>query len=417
MKHKNKFKTDLFWSVFGSYFYAGAQWIFLIILVRKLTPSDVGEFSYWVSIFSPIILFLNLKLRSVMATDAVNEYSLSEYYSLRSIAMFIFYVTLSLYVLNNLKLYDSMILICAIGLSRIIESLSDIYHGALQKQEKHKLIAISKIFKGFMQVGCVLIFATYFNGLAMVGVVLMISSAISYFIIDKLLLRSSAELVSVRNNFSPQRMFRLFKLALPLGFATMSGSLLENMPKYFINSFFGNSQLGYFSMVSTIVLISSTVIAAVAQVFSPRMAVLFHSGDVSNFIKLTNLISYFVILFGILVLILTIQFGEIFLSAVYGHDYANQNYVLICLMISFGIRSAFVFYGTAIQSMRIFNLHYKIDLFMLVISALLMYTACIFYGFNGLLIAIIFSSIVEGGFYYMFFVKITNIKIKELGLK
>lgn len=407
----NKYKTDFLWSVGGSYFYAGAQWLFLILLARSLHASDVGEFSYWISIYSPIVLFFNLKLRSVLATDSNNQYSITEYFSLRLLAMIFVYALIVVIII--VKAYDKalVVLLGALGLSKITESLSDILHGVMQKFERHDLVAISRISKGVMQIGIFLLTSTCVDGLDAAAISLMIASALSYFFIDRMLLQIGDinELREHKNvDFVNIRILAMIKLSLPLGIATASGTLLENMPKYYINNYFGSSQLGYYSMVAAVVVIGSTVVAALAQVASPRMAILFSTGKITDFNHLTSQNSLAAVIFGFVMVVLTIIFGELFLSKIYGVEYATQNYILVCLMAAFAIRAAFVFYGTAIQCMRVFDMHYKIDICMLGVMAVLLYVSINLFEFNGVLYAIVVASIFEGIVYYYFYVKMLN---------
>jgi hypothetical protein len=56
----------------------------MIVLLTKLgSPEMVGQFALGLAVTAPIILFANLQLRSVQATDARQEFQFGHYFGLR----------------------------------------------------------------------------------------------------------------------------------------------------------------------------------------------------------------------------------------------------------------------------------------------------------------------------------------------
>ncbi len=79
-------KTNFSWTLAGNVIYAGCQWGMLVILAKLGSPEMVGRFALGLAITAPVIMFTNLQLRSIQATDARGEYLFGNYFGLRLFA-------------------------------------------------------------------------------------------------------------------------------------------------------------------------------------------------------------------------------------------------------------------------------------------------------------------------------------------
>src|SRR5262245_26234 len=73
------------WTFVGNLVYAASQWAMLAVLAKLGNPVMVGQFALALSISAPVIMFTNLALRQVQATDARRDYSFGIYLGLRLI--------------------------------------------------------------------------------------------------------------------------------------------------------------------------------------------------------------------------------------------------------------------------------------------------------------------------------------------
>ncbi len=78
-------RRNFSWTMLGNVFFAGCQWAMLAALAKLGSTEMVGQFALATAIATPIMVFSNLKLRAVLASDANDEYSFSDYFSLRLI--------------------------------------------------------------------------------------------------------------------------------------------------------------------------------------------------------------------------------------------------------------------------------------------------------------------------------------------
>src|SRR5262245_20155316 len=71
------------WTLAGNVVYTGCQWGILVVLARLGSPEMVGQFVLGLAVSAPVLMFTNLQLRGVLATDARHEYAFADYLGAR----------------------------------------------------------------------------------------------------------------------------------------------------------------------------------------------------------------------------------------------------------------------------------------------------------------------------------------------
>src|SRR5437868_13818516 len=67
----------------GNALYAACQWGILVVLAKLGSPAIVGKYALAMAVCSPVILFSNLQLREIQATDARRDHAFGDYLALR----------------------------------------------------------------------------------------------------------------------------------------------------------------------------------------------------------------------------------------------------------------------------------------------------------------------------------------------
>ncbi len=135
----------------------------------------IGRYILALAITAPVILFFELKLREVQASDANDRHQFGDYFALRS-----FTVALALLLIAGIALSSgfsrqAIAVILAVGVCKAMESISDILFGLMQKHEKMQYIAVSLMLKGLLSLGALSVVLYLFQNLfsavaAMLGV-------------------------------------------------------------------------------------------------------------------------------------------------------------------------------------------------------------------------------------------------------
>src|SRR5678816_1375408 len=100
--NRSSLHSSFAWVLIGNVIYALSQWGMVIALARLSTPSALGRFTLGIAISTPVILFANLQLRSVLASDAARAYEFREYVGLRLLT-----TSLALALISTCLLYTS----------------------------------------------------------------------------------------------------------------------------------------------------------------------------------------------------------------------------------------------------------------------------------------------------------------------
>src|SRR5262249_28791319 len=112
----------------------------------------VGQFALGLAIAVPVLMFSNLNLRAVQATDANRLYSFGEYLRLR---LFTTSVGLGVIVgIVGFGKYDrpTGMVILAVAIAKAIETLSDIHYGLFQLHDRLDQTGRSMMLRGVLSV-------------------------------------------------------------------------------------------------------------------------------------------------------------------------------------------------------------------------------------------------------------------------
>jgi O-antigen/teichoic acid export membrane protein len=378
-------KANFSWTLAGNVFYAMSQWGMLVIIAKLGTPETVGKFSLGLAIVGPILEFANLRLRQIQATDAKREYLFGHYFALRLFTSFIALILItSLVAIVNYNL-ETRLVILAIGLAKISESVSDIFFGLFQIRERMDRIAKSMIIKGSLSllalaVGMYLTHSIVWGALGMA-----IAWAVVLFTYDihngKWALKAisnpddpSKAISSIRPTWDKNKLMQLVWLALPMGIATLLMSLNPNIPRYFIERQLGEAELGIFAAVAYFHRAGITIINALGESTSPRLAHYFYAGKTGDFrnllLKLTG-IGAILGLGGVLVAVIA---GKELLTFFYRPEYARQDvFVIVMIASALAYVSTFLTYGlTVARYLRTQTVLYTISTVVLVIACFIL---------------------------------------------
>jgi O-antigen/teichoic acid export membrane protein len=132
-------------------------------------------------------------------------------------------------------------------------------------------------------------------------------------------------------DFSPLK--RLGFLVLPLGFVAVLASLNSNIPRYFIEHYWGEQALGYFAAAAYLQMAGNTFVIALGQSAVPRLARDYHSSRSAFRLLVQQMILIAACIGGGGVLV-AVVFGRPLLELLYRPDYAQYKRVFVSLMLA-----------------------------------------------------------------------------------
>jgi O-antigen/teichoic acid export membrane protein len=392
-------RNNLSWTMAGNSFYALTQWLVLVLLARLGNQEEVGQYALATAISTPIFALTSLKLRSVQATDVLDDFRFETYGLVRLVTVVIAWVgvTLAAWFQGLSGALLSVVLIVAA--MKGFEALSDILYGLQQRHERMENIARSLILRGG---GSVVAFAggyLLFNSLpgGVFGMAIIWLATLLLF-----------DAPNARRVLAHQRterlwdwasMWQLVQLALPLGITVAIGSLSSNVPRYFAAGMLSTYDLGALAAVTYLLVAGNLVLSAVSQAVTPRLATYYRNGQAQRHMRMTMWLLVVGTGIGIMGVVAVILVGEEALVLVYGNEYAPYTDLLLLAAINVAISYSYVFLGTSLTSMKMFKVQLPVHLVGLVVLIAACWYLIPRMGLNGVVWAMIVTNLFQAGAY------------------
>jgi O-antigen/teichoic acid export membrane protein len=367
-------RVNLLWTLAGNVIYAASQWGMLILLAKLSGPETVGQFALGLAITAPVFMLTNLQLRAVQATDARRDFLPGDYMALRLITTAVAVVAaLGLAVGGGFRPATALV-VMAVALAKAIESISDVFYGLLQQHERMDRIAISMIVKGAVSTAA-LGLAVALTGQTLAAVLALAASWAAVLVAYDLpqsarLLREACPGAGVGlppPRWSRPHLLRLTWLALPLGIVMMLISLAASVPRYFVEAELGERALGVFSAMAYLMVVANTVVFALGQAASPRLARYFANGQIAAFRALLRRLVGLALAGGCAAVAIALVWGRAILRVLYTAEYAQRTDVFVWLTIATALGAVGSFLGYGMTSARSFRV--QAPLFALVVLA------------------------------------------------
>lgn len=347
-------RESVAWTFVGNVVYAGCQWGILVVAAKLGTPEIVGQFALGLAITAPIMMLSSLQLRAVQATDATGEFEFGHYLSLRFLTTALAVASIAGIAVFGPYSSDTAAVVLGVAIAKAIESVSDVYYGFLQNREQMCRIAQSMMLKATSSVlGFGL--GMRYSGTVLGGVAgIVIAWVVVLVAFD---LRVSANMAGARlaPTWNLRRLRDLFRVSTPLGVVMMLISLNANLPRYFVQHQLGDGQLGIFAAVGYLSVAGTTVINALGQSASPRMAKYYATGDRRAFTVLLRKLIAVGVALGAAGSLVAFAFGAQILAVVYRPAYAAAAYVFGWTMVAGAVTYAASVCGYGITAARRFT--------------------------------------------------------------
>lgn len=342
----------------GNIVYSACQFGMLAVLAKSTSPTEVGRYAFGLAIAGPIFIFANLKLRQVQVTDAAGEYTFGQYLGQRIVTSAVAMcgvVATAAFLGLPVRTFTTVL---AVTVFKALESIIDILYGAMQRREQMHLVGRSQTWRGIggLIIFSVLVMATKRADVAACGLAAYTVPQIA------------TNFVRVRKigvdpwpSFSWVRLYQLTRMALPLGVAVSVGSFSVNLPRYFLQGSHGTADVGIYSALAYILVVTSLIMSALADTVAPRMANQFQAGDYLGFRRILRDLVVLAAGIGLIGVSSALIIGVPVVRVVFGAEYARHVSVLVILMAGSATQYVTAFFGTAVNAMRKFSVQMPLE--------------------------------------------------------
>jgi O-antigen/teichoic acid export membrane protein len=350
--------------------YLSAQWAMLVVLAKLGTPEMVGQFALGLAITAPVVMFSNLELRAVQATDATRRYRFGDYLALRLIGTALALVVILGIVFVTGYRGETALVILVVGLAKAFESISDLFYGLFLQRERVDCMAKSMLLKAPLSlIGLTL--GVYLTHSVVVGVVAL--ALVWALLLIGYDVRTGARILRASYPASPdlrpgdadsdtklrpywtgKRLRQLGQAALPLGIVGVLINLYPNIPRYFVEGYLGSHALGIFAAMAYTTVAGIKLVDSLAQTVGPRLAGYHAAGNETIY----RIVAFRTVGIGLLLgaagVLVVLFAGSEILTLMYGPEYAAYPDVFLLLMVAAAIDCMTSFQYWAITAARRF---------------------------------------------------------------
>jgi len=356
-------RRNISWTFAGNLVYVLCQWGMLTVLAKLGNPQMVGQFALGLAVTAPVVLFANLSLRQVQATDARRQYAFGDYLGLRLLTTALAFLVIVGVAFVGYR-PETALVVLAVGLAKSFEAVSDAFYGLLQQRERMDRIARSMMIKGVLSLAAlgVTVYATgsVFWGAvglaaAWAAVLLLYDARSGALLLPGKPLPSEDSPARPRPRWDGRTLAGLAYLALPLGVVAGLISLNANVPRYLLEHHLGEREVGIFSAMAYIMVASGVVVNAVGQSASPRLARHYADGERKAFSGLLVKLCAVGALAGAAGVTVAAVAGGPILSLLYTPEYAAYAGAFVWMMAAAGISYVASFLGFGLTAARRFR--------------------------------------------------------------
>jgi O-antigen/teichoic acid export membrane protein len=331
-------RANFSWSFVANGLYLASQWATLTAIAKLGRPEMVGQFALALAITAPVLMFCNLNLRVVQATDARRQYDFADYFSLRCMTSALAgAVIVGVVVLAGFR-WDTALVVLAVGAAKIVESLSDVFHGLYQQRERMDSAGRSIIAKGLCAVIAIALGVYLTHSVFWAVVVLACVWGILFVCYDcrigVRILRAGDHGRVALVRWAPRTWRRLALLTLPAGVVALLDSVLYLIPRYTIASALGEAPLGIFAAMAYVAVAGHSAISALTSSTNANLAKRYADGNRREFCSLTLRIVGVGAVGGGAAVALAVLAGPAILATLYTAEYAVHADVFVWLMVA-----------------------------------------------------------------------------------
>lgn len=323
-------RSNIVWNAMGSFIYLFAQWILTYVVVKVLGFTDAGIFSLAMTVAGVFSVVATYGMRSYQASDVEGQHSFGIYLRSRVITCILSLALCMVFTaVNGYSFYVFLCISAYMGF-KVLEAVSDVYQGLLQKEMRLDYVGKSYLVKGIailvVFIVVVMVFRSLLASICTMSVVMML--------VIVLYERRRAALFEEKAEGAPEHsslkkgVWLLLVTCLPLALYGLFFTVMGQAPRYFIEMLLGEEALGYYASIAMPVVI---IQVSGSFIFSPLVTPMAKSLAENNrpaFLSLVKKVILFIAGLAIVSVVLGVLFGDPVLIWAFG---AEIEPIRICL--------------------------------------------------------------------------------------
>ena len=316
-------------NTWATFIYFFSQWLLTIIITRLNGYEDSGVFSLAVSFCNIFSFISKFGMRGIQVGDIQERFSHGQYFTSRVLttifSVIVFIPALFIYG------YQGELRNCCIAMMcyKVLEGFDDVAVGAWQKTFRYKQIAVSYTLKAVLTFAAMLICLLLNVRLSICIWIMTFSYLLVLVFYDLGRLRDLSFL-----KWRPEGMKALFLQCVPLLVVSIIDAILVFLPRNAIEQIYGSEELGYYSSISVLVVVFSTLAGAVWGSVLVRYSEMILQKEWDAFKRLTVGVWAVLVVLGAAAVVIGSLAGPVVFALLYGEEILSHMYLLIPVLIN-----------------------------------------------------------------------------------
>lgn len=324
-------KKNMLLNTWAVFFYFFAQWLVTILVTRLIGYEAAGQYSLAISfanMFSYIGMF---GVGGFQIGDVNYDFADGQYFALRAVtgaaALLLFAVVLPL------RGYGQAMTQCCMAMMayKLLECANDVVICTLQRAGRFAWVAVSYTGKGLLPLVCFL--AGALAGLPLPAIILLMAAA--YLLMQLVYdLPRLIRLCGRQGRLQFKGTADIARQCLPLMLTTVLDAVLVYLPRDAVERAFGSEMLGYYSTVSIIVVVLSTLGGGVWGALAPVLSRQIKSREWVSLRRTVRMVFLGIGAVGLLAVVFGNLLGPMIFSLVFGTGILDYMYLLTPVLLN-----------------------------------------------------------------------------------
>ena len=336
--NSNQLRKNLIYNTVGNAFYYVSQWLVTAWLVTgvplglQLADGGVENAGLLATAATLCNIFINLAgfgMRTYQVSDTAGEYTDSDYANSRW-----FTATVASVLCMGWAIFvgygdKQLLAVLLFMVFKMMEPLTDVWHGMLQKAGRMDTIGIAYILRGVISAGTFALALKLSSSLMLALFAMMAATVVLCVLYD----RRKAMAISVKSGIELDRIGQLLVKCLPLAAYAFLNPASANLPKIYLERLQGVDMAGLYSLVNSPVLILQVGVTYLFSPFITLFAQKLQQKDRQGFLRMTLTVTGVVFAAGVLGAFGCSLFGKWGLNLLYANDAVTGLSILLYPMV------------------------------------------------------------------------------------
>lgn len=353
MNEAKTLKRNLLFNTVGNIVYFACQWLVTGFFIKRLSDAATGDYNAGLIATAMIVtnVFLTLAsygMRAYQVSDIKDKYKSGDYVLSRVITVAAAVLLCVIYSLVIGYAGEQFWCIMLFLVYKLIEAVTDVFHGFCQKNERMDIIGISYAVRG---VASVAVFCLVFSLTKNVNFTLLLMTllCLAFSAVYDIALTRRFYLPAER---SKNGAWRLLLECLPLAVYVFLNTAAASVPKLALERLMGTETIGVYNLVNSPVLILQVGLAFLFTPFITTFSSRLRDKDTRGFLKISALITLGVFAVGIVGIGGVLLLGRWGLTLLYGAEVASYSGLLVPLVVCTVFTSLTLFYCMLLTVLR-----------------------------------------------------------------